>query len=239
MSRADQDGSCWFPMRSGSETPRCCAAGERRAARGRNAAGLRAPGAPCCRSRGDEPVISVVTPAEHSTDRGWGKPSELEHSPGDAQGPSRAAAPHSHRSPRPAAREPFQVCRRGEARTSPAVTQGAAAHEGERRRLRPRRTPRAGSAARAPGQPLTLAEPLGDYSSRISYKCFWREKSKYRERCSLSAAPDGAAELTRTRLKPRDVAGHSQRAAEGERFSLALIIPLQSSVWARGGIRAS
>lgn len=167
MPSVDQDGSCWFPMRSRSETPRCCAASEHRAARGRNAAGLRAPGAPCCRSRGD------------------------------------------------------------------------AAREGERRRLQPRRMPQAGSPARAPGQPLTLAEPLGDYSSRISYKRFWREQSKYKERCSLSAAPDGAAGLTRTRLKPRDVAGHSQRAAEGERFSLALIIPLQSSVWARGGIRAS
>lgn len=163
----DQDGSCWSLMRSRSETPRCCTASERHTARGRNTTGLRGPGAPCCRSRGD------------------------------------------------------------------------AAREGECRRLQPRRMPQAGSPARAPGQPLTLAEPLGDYSSRISYKHFWREKSKYKERCSLSAAPDGAAGLTRTRLKPRDVAGHSQRAAEGERFSLALIIPLQSSVWARGGIRAS
>lgn len=181
----------------------------------------------------------MATPAEHGTDRGWGKPSELEHSPGDTQGPGRVAVSHSHHRPHPAAREPVQVCWRREPRTSPAVTQGAAAHQGERRRLQPRGTPRAGSATRAPGQPLTSAEPLGDYSSRISYKCFWREQSKYKERCSLSAAPDGAAELTRTRLKPRDVAGHSQRAAEGKRFSLALIIPLQSSVWARGGITAS
>lgn len=52
------------------------------------------------------------------------------------------------------------------------MTRGAPAREGERGRLQPRGTPRAlpraGSAARTPGQPLTLTEPL----ARLQLKDF-------------------------------------------------------------------